>query len=198
VSYNEREIIEKCRSGDKNAFEILVKHYEKKVYNMTYRMLGNKEDALDVSQEVFIKIYKSIRSFKGESSFSTWLYRLVTNTCLDEIRKRKGKKLYSIDKPVETEFGEVNRDLIDDSNGPEEQACKMEIQEIVQKAICQLPEEQRIIIILRDIQGFSYKEMAEILQCSMGTVKSRLNRGRLALKGILESSGNLLQMLTSK
>jgi len=187
VEYNEKDIIEKCKLGDNNAFEILIKNYDKKVYNMIYRIMGNKEDALDLTQEVFIKVYKGISTFRGDSSFSTWLYRLATNTCFDENRKKKNKKTHSLDKPIETEYGEFKRDLRDDTYNPDEMLIKKEIQNLVQKAISMLPEEQRVMIVLRDIQGFTYKEISEILQCSMGTVKSRISRGRLALKNILES-----------
>ncbi len=189
MEYNEKDIIEKCKLGDNDAFEILIKNYDKKVYNMIYRIIGNKEDAFDLTQEVFIKVYKSIRNFRGDSSFSTWLYRLATNTCFDENRRKQNKKTYSLDKPIETELGQLKRDFPDDINTPDEILIKKEMQNLVQKAISMLPEEQRVMIVLRDIQGFSYKEISETLQCSMGTVKSRINRGRLALKNILESLG---------
>jgi len=188
MEYNEKDIIKKCKSGDHTAFEALINNYDKKVFNTVYRLVGNKEDALDLTQEVFIKVYRNINSFRGDSSFSTWLYRLVTNTCFDAGRKKKNEITYSLDKPIETEHGEMERELRDEGRTPDEVIIEKETQNLVHHAISLLPEEQRTMIVLRDIRGFTYKEISEILECPMGTVKSRINRGRLALKDILESS----------
>ena len=120
MEYNEKDIIEKCKSGDHTAFEALINNYDKKVFNTVYRLIGNKEDALDLTQEVFIKVYRNIKSFRGDSSFSTWLYRLVTNTRFDAGRKKKNETTYSLDKPIETEHGEMERELLDEGSTPDE------------------------------------------------------------------------------
>ncbi len=180
----EQKLIKKCMDGNLKAFDELIEKYEKTAYNIALRMLKNPEDAMDVSQEAFIKIFKSIKTFNFESAFSTWLYRIVTNTCLDFLRK-KNTNVYSIDNPIQTEDGEIERDFPDDSNTPEELYEKKLTKELVNNAIEKLDENHKAVIILRDIQGFSYEEISNILDCSIGTVKSRINRARNNLKEII-------------
>lgn len=180
----EQKLIKKCASGNLKAFDELIEKYEKTAYNIALRILKNPEDAMDVSQEAFIKVFKSIKTFNFESAFSTWLYRIVTNTCLDFIRKRNSN-VYSIDNPIQTDEGEIERDIPDESNSPEELLEKKLTQELINNSINKLEENHRIVIILRDIQGFSYEEISKILDCSMGTVKSRINRARRSLKDII-------------
>lgn len=180
----ERKLIKKCVNGDLKAFDELIEKYEKTAYNIALRMLKNPEDAMDVSQEAFIKVFKSIKTFNFESAFSTWLYRIVTNTCLDFLRKRN-PNVYSIDNPIQTDEGEIERDIPDESDSPEELLEKKLTKELVNNSINKLDENHRIVIILRDIQGFSYEEISNILDCSIGTVKSRINRARKNLKDII-------------
>ena len=180
----EHKLIKKCVKGNIDAFEELISKYEKTAYNIALKMLKNPDDALDISQEAFIKVYKSIGSFNFESSFSTWLYRIVTNSCLDFLRKNK-TKIYSIDNPIETEDGQVQREIVDNSDTPEELLEKKMTKELVHKCIEKLDENHRVVILLRDIQDFSYEEISEILDCSIGTVKSRINRARSNLKNII-------------
>lgn len=186
MEFDEKGLIEQCRNGDVAAFENLVLLYEKKVFNVAYRMLGNKDDASEIAQEVFVKVFVSINQFKGKSSFSTWVYRITVNMCLDEIRKRKKVSLIYINEGISLDDGEVEMQIATDAPGPDEMAELSELQRTVTKAILLLSEEQRTVIILRDIQGLSYKEIAEIIKCPSGTVKSRVNRARAALKHILE------------
>lgn len=183
-STSESLLIRKSIQGNMAAFEELVSIYEKKVYTIAYRMMNNHEDASDVAQEAFIKIYQKLQSFKGESTFSTWLYRIVTNTCLDELRRRK-TKVISINNPINSEYGEMEREIPDGGPTPEEIYESTEITATVQRALTRLPEEYRIAIVLKDIRGHSYEEISKILSCSLGTVKSRLSRGRNLLKEIL-------------
>lgn len=171
-------------NGNLDAFDELIEKYQKTAYNIALRMLKNPDDAMDISQEAFIKVYKSIKTFNFESAFSTWLYRIVTNTCLDFLRK-KNANVYSIDNPIQTDDGEIERDIPDSSDGPEEALEKKLTKELVNNAINKLDENHRIVIILRDIQGFSYEEISNILDCSIGTVKSRINRARNNLKEII-------------
>ncbi len=184
----ERHLISKAISGDVDAFEKIVLTYEKKVYNIAYNMFTNEQDAYDASQEVFLKLYKNLHSFKFDSSFATWLHRIAVNTCIDEYRKKKKhlqQAAFSFDEPLENESSSIKRQIKDDGLTPEEQIVKHETVSEVQRAIENLKEEHKTIIILRDIRGHSYEEVAEILACSVGTVKSRLSRARSALKQII-------------
>ncbi len=178
----EKALIRRAKKGDVSAFEELIAGYEKKVYNTVYRFFNNSEDAMDITQEIFIKVFTSLRGFKENSSFSTWLYRIAVNTCIDFLRKKKDETL-----PINDEMVAGN-DTTHSSftQLPEEFVEKQELKQALMKAINSLPEEQRICVILRDIQGFSYTEISEILMCSLGTVKSRLSRGRRALRQILK------------
>lgn len=180
----EKDLVRRAKRGDISAFEDLISGYEKKVYNTAYRFFNNAEDAMDVSQEIFIKVFTSLRRFREDSSFSTWLYRIAVNTCIDFLRKKREDVL-----PIKEEI------VMDDKTKlgfqtelPEEFVEKQEAKQAIMKAISTLPEEQRICIILRDVQGFSYTEISDILSCSLGTVKSRLFRGRRALKENLKDS----------
>ncbi|AOT72726.1 RNA polymerase sigma factor [Geosporobacter ferrireducens] len=187
----ERQLVEKSQQGDIESFELLIKNYQKLAFNIAFRMLGNTEDAADATQDAMIKVYKSISSFKGNSNFSTWLYRIVTNTCLDALRKKKKDNLLSYDKNIETEEGALEREIPDTRNMPEELVERKEhIQDLAQ-AINALPEQHRVVIVLRDIKGFSYDQIAEILDCSQGTIKSRISRARIALKETLKKNTEL-------
>ncbi len=180
VISDEALLIKSAQKGNDAAMEALLFMYEKKIYNVAYRYMGNEADAYDMAQESLIKIYKSIRTFRHESSFSSWVYRLTVNTCLDGIRKRKNEPL-SLDSTIESGF------LIEDKNSstPEAHTLNIESREDIQAAINTLSEDHRITVILRDIQGLSYEEISESLSISIGTVKSRLSRGRQRLREIL-------------
>ncbi|WP_236904913.1 RNA polymerase sigma factor [Clostridium formicaceticum] len=180
LQHQEDVLIEKAKKGDVESFELLIGAYQKKAFNIAYRILGNLEDANDMTQEALVKVYRSIHNFKGNSSFSTWLYSIVNNVCIDFIRKNKKTKLLYIDG--QQEEGAYTKELPDEMNTPECLFEKNEVKKMIHDAINQLNYEQRKIIVLRDIQGFSYQEIAEILDISVGTVKSRINRGRNHLK----------------
>jgi len=188
----EKSLLIKAKSGDIEAFEQLVEVYEKKVFNIALRMIGNYDDANDIAQEVFIRVYKSLGGFKEQSAFSTWIYRITTNVCLDELRKRKNKKVVYIDEDVKSDDGEIKRQFEATEPTPEIVAEKNYVRQVVNDAIQKLSEEHRTVIILRDIQGFSYEEIAKITKCPEGTVKSRINRARQALKDILSTKKELL------
>jgi len=182
VHISDAALVSRSRNGDLTAFDQLVKKYEKQVFNLAYRMIGNYDDANDLAQEAFLRVYRSLPKFRGDAAFSTWLYRIVSNTCLDELRRRKQQRIESLDGPITSETGDYVRQIQANSDLPEVTVEKQELREFVQKAINQLPEDHRVVIILRDLQGLSYQEIADILNCSIGTVKSRLNRGRLKLR----------------
>ncbi len=184
----EKKLIMESQKGNMESFEKLIKEYQKGAYNIAYRMLGNTEDAKDASQEAIIKIYKSIGGFKMKSSFKTWFYRVVTNTCLDYRRKRSRNKVLYLDKAINTEEGSFQREIEDSSDGPEEMLVKNENTKTLQRYITGMPEKYAMAIILRDVKGFSYSEMGKILDLPEGTVKSRISRARIMLKDIIEDN----------
>ena len=179
----------KAAKGDIEAFETLIIKYEKTIYNIALRMMISPEDAKDVSQNVLIKIYNNISRFKGDSLFSTWIYRITVNTCIDEIRKNKRKSEISMDD----EDAGVGRVIQDTNLTPEQSAIEKEGYNSIITAINELPEEYKTVITLRDIEGFSYQEVAEITECSLGTVKSRISRARAKLKELLLEKGELIE-----
>ena len=166
--------------GDGTALEELLLAYEKRVYNIAYRLMGSEADAADMAQEALIKIYRSIRGFKGEASFSSWVYRLTVNTCMDGLRKRKRA-------PISLEYTMESGMAFEDTgtDTPEERTLSIERAEDIQKAIGLLTAEHRAVVVMRDIGGLSYEEIAGSLKISIGTVKSRISRGRQRLKELL-------------
>ena len=175
-------LIKKAILGDSSAFEELIKNYERIVYNIVYRMLNDSEDVKDISQEVFIKVYRNLDKFDGKSLFSTWIYKITMNTCIDEIRKRRGKQTYSIDNEMDKE---ENKKQFANIKTPEDFYISKENREEIIDAINMLKDEYKKIIILRDINGFEYSKIAEILEISLGTVKSRIARARLKLRNLI-------------
>jgi len=188
----EKTLLGRAKAGDVNAFEQLLEGYQRRIFNIAFHMVNNYEDAGDLVQEVLIRIYKSIGGFKEQASFSTWVYRITTNVCLDDIRKKKRRKVISLDEEIKFDDGELVRQIKSDDPSPEDQAEKNEFKKSVNRAINRLSEEHRLVIVLRDIQGFSYEEIAKVLKCPEGTVKSRINRARQALKNILKNDSELL------
>ncbi|MPW24584.1 sigma-70 family RNA polymerase sigma factor [Alkalibaculum sp. M08DMB] len=175
----ELELLAKCIQGDLDAFGVLINKYSIQVYNTLHRILGNEEDAQDVSQEVFIKIYKNMHTFKGKSEFSTWLYRITINCAKDFNKKKKIDLLIDDTKDIEQEFS------YEKSSNPEAAIEEVEKRELVLKELMKLKKNQRMIIVLRDIQGLSYEEISKVLSISIGTVKSRINRARIQLRQAL-------------
>lgn len=189
----ETAVIERCKRGDLSAFDDLVRMYEKQVYNFAYRMTGNYDDANDISSEAFMKVYQAIGSFRGESNFSTWLFRIVTNLYLDHRKRSKAYMNVPLDEYIELEESSVARQIEDPSPGPSDLLESGERSEIVMKAIGELPEYQRMMVLLFHTMGQTYEEIAESLGLPIGTVKSRLNRARLSLKEKLEPVRELFQ-----
>ena len=183
---NESELVTELQAGSETAFDWLVNHYHAPVYNLILGMLGDTADSADAAQEVFLKAFKGIRSFRQGSSLKTWLYRIAIREALNHRRwfKRHNQKNVSIDaEPAE---GCAAIEIEDLSATPFDQLAAHEIQVAVQGALQQVPDVFRSAVILRDIEGLSYEEVAEVLECSVGTVKSRILRGRRSLKEILE------------
>ena len=172
-----KKTIELAKQGDEDAFSSLICRVQNTAYSIAYRYMENDADTRDAMQEAFIKMYRNLASFKGNSTFETWFTRILINCCLDELRKRKSSPgMEDIDD---------HYDLADEESLTEEQILKMERQKAVAKAIRSLPDESRNIIILREFNGLSYEELAEVLDLEPGTVKSRLNRAKQKLKEIL-------------
>lgn len=182
VSTEERNIIERCKQGDLAAFNELVKKYEKQVYNFAYRLTGNYDDANDIAQEAFLRVYNAIGSFRGDASFTTWLFRITTNVFLDDRKRARAHPHASLDEYMELEESSVARQIEDPSPSPEAITEEKERAQILQTAIHSLPDYQRAMVNLYHTQQKSYEEIAEIMDLPIGTVKSRLNRARLALK----------------
>ena len=186
----EAAIVRKVLKGDTNAFETLVLEYEKNVYNIALRMTGNSEDASDMTQEAFIKAFNSLQSFRGDSKFSVWLYRIVSNVCLDFLRSRNRRPTVSLS--VEDDDGEDTQlDVADESQSPELLLDRKLTRESVRRGLDSLPPDYRQILLLREIQGFSYEEISKALHLEVGTVKSRIFRARKRLCSFLINDGNI-------
>lgn len=183
---DESELVSELQAGSETAFDWVVTHYHGPVYNLILGMLGDTADAADAAQEVFLKAFKGIRNFRQGSSLKTWLYRIAIREALNNRRwfKRHLQKNVSID--AEPEEGAAQIEIEDLAGTPFDQLAAHEIQLAVQSALQQVPDVFRSAVILRDLEGLSYEEVAEVLDCSVGTVKSRILRGRRALKEILE------------
>ncbi len=177
---NEQSIVKKATQGDAVAFEQLMRAHEGRMYAVSLRMCGNREDALDCTQEAMLRIYRAMSSFKGQSSFATWVYRITMNTCLDELRRRKVRTSSSLDALLDSGWAPSDED-----DTPERHSIASEQRRTLERAIADLPEDMRAAIVLRDVQGFSYEEIAQMLTANVGTIKSRISRGREKLRETL-------------
>jgi len=185
----EKEIIQRVLGGDKNAFEGLVLENQKNVYNLALKMTRNEEDALDLSQEAFIKAFRQLGNFRGDSRFSVWMYRLTYNLCIDFLRRKK-PDANTISLDYEDSSGDVTPlEIPDIRNLPEESAIRSEMRKNIKSGISELPLKHREMIVMREITGMSYEEIAATLNINVGTVKSRLARARLKLIEILKEKG---------
>ena len=177
----DRQVIEACRQGDRAAFQLLFETYKDKVFSIAvYSSGGDRSVADDVTQQIFLKLFTAIRQFRGDSEFTTWLYRLVVNACLDERRRRK--RLLPLGETVAMKSS--------DRKSQEKQYARLEISEVVQAAIAELKPKFRLPILLKYIEGLSYEEIASVMGCSKGTVASRLNRGHSQLAKRLSHLNN--------
>jgi RNA polymerase sigma-70 factor (ECF subfamily) len=184
---DESELIARCRKGDVRAFDELVRRYERQIYNFAHKMTGNREDAFDVAQDALVRVFHHIDTFRSQSSFSTWLYRIVLNSYLDSRKRaRIREKSISLDQYLSEEEGFGAKQVADQAPAPDETVIEGERNRLLQEAIFSLPDYQRAMIILYHVQHVAYEEIAEILSLPIGTVKSRLNRARAALRKKLE------------
>jgi RNA polymerase sigma-70 factor (ECF subfamily) len=180
VNHEETAMISRCQQGDQEALKEIFDKYHKKVYRIAYGVVRQREEALDIVQEVFIKLFRSIKNFKGRSQFYTYLYRMVMNTAIDHARKAGRQFISSLDEEGSFEPS----DNIE--KGPERVLLQKELEERVKSAMDKLPAEQRAALTFRDVEGLSYQEMAEAMGCSIGTVMSRLHYGRKRIQELLK------------
>ena len=171
--------------GDYDAFEKLVIKYESRVYSHCMKFMVNTADAEDALQETFLQTYKSLSTFRGEAAFSTWLMKIATNNCLMRLRKRKKYDVISLDKPIEFNGSELQREVVDWSRNPMVMCGNEEMGHILNKAIKALPEDKRVVLVLKDVEGFSNLEISDMLGMTVAAVKSRLHRARLFTRDFL-------------
>jgi len=187
----ELKLVKRCLSGEKEALEEFVNLFQKPIFNLAYRLCGDRDSAEDIAQESLIRALENLKNFKGESSLYTWLYRITTNIFYDHLRQRKE---LSYDQMVYGEEEETTGlELPDEDTSVEKEVERRDIQEIVRREIEKIPSYYRTVLVLYDIEGFSYEEICQILQKPLGTVKSRLNRARELLKQRLEKYRELLE-----
>jgi RNA polymerase sigma-70 factor (ECF subfamily) len=179
-------LVKRAQEGDSSAFEDLVRRYERKVYNITYRMLGRPDEASEALQDTFLRAYRFLAKFEFKSAFYTWLYRIATNVSLTRLRQRKEPPTVSLDEPLEGysprgEKGAV-REIPDDQHTPEEDYRRQVLRDTIQKAVDELPPDYKSVIVLRDLEGLSNQEVGAAVNLSVAAVKSRLHRGRMMLR----------------
>jgi len=180
-----QKYIDQAIKGDQNAYKALLNRYERGIYNMIYQMVKNREETEDLVQETFIKAFNALESYNNQFAFSTWLYKIAFNNCIDSIRKKK-LKTYPLDKPIATKEGEVQQEIRDDSTSPEKEMLFSEKRKQINDAIRCLPQKYQKVIILRHQEERSYEEISEIMKIPLGTVKARIFRAREMLKRCLQ------------
>ena len=181
-----------ARNEDRKEFDALVQRYHKQAYNIAYRMAGNHADAEDLTQEAFIRAFRFFGQYRRELPFDSWLYKIMSNVFIDRLRRKPKAKIRSLDQPVLTEDGEASFDVADTADGPEDAILSKEMDVRIQAALDTLPEVFRLTVIYADIEGLSYEEIAEATDTNIGTVRSRLHRGRRLLRNKLKSYANQL------
>jgi RNA polymerase sigma-70 factor (ECF subfamily) len=182
----DEELMQKVKKGDVEAFDILVRRWENRLFNVIYRITGDFETSRDIRQEVFLRVYQSAKGYRSGGHFSTWLYRIAINCGINELRKRKRRQTLSLSA---SEFGEEETfqdALLDSSPGPDEIIQQSEMDEQVRAALNRLPDEQRVVIVLRHYEGLKFHQIASILNCPLGTVKSRMHHGLEQLRAKLK------------
>ncbi len=195
MSYQEDEmLVSRAQTGDQSAYNALVRKHEERAYKFAFRLTRDPEEAADVVAEAFIRVYNALPNFKGNSTFTTWLYRILTNCFLDMKKKDKSKHNVSLDASLQTEESEVHRQLEDPKASPQKDFEKVERERRMQRAVHRLPEYQRALVVMYHAEQMSYDEIAAALDLPVGTVKSRLNRARLTLRELLVKDHELFQI----
>jgi RNA polymerase sigma-70 factor, ECF subfamily len=188
----EASIVAELKAGSEDAYEWLIAHYHQPVYGLVYRILNDPADAADTTQEVFLKVFRGIKRFHGEASLKTWIYRIALHEASNQRRWwfRHKRRETTMESPIDEDEGQgfaLKETLVDEHESPFDCAAHEEIRSKVERELAQVQEPYRTTVVLRDIEGLTYEEIAEILQVSLGTVKSRLMRGRFVLKKRLET-----------
>jgi RNA polymerase sigma-70 factor (ECF subfamily) len=183
------DLINRSKAGDLDAFNLLVERYQNDVYSLALRMTSSTQTAEDVAQDTFISAFRNIERFR-EGNFRAWLLRIASNASLDELRRRKRRGGFSLDEMMDAP--ESTFEVPEEGPGPEDEAEARELESLIQRGLQTLPEDQRLAIVLRDIQGLSYEEVAETMKSSVGTVKSRISRGRSRLRDYLRMHPELI------
>jgi RNA polymerase sigma-70 factor (ECF subfamily) len=186
----ERRLVAAAQRGDVESFNALVRLYEGRVYNLSFRMLGDRDSAADAAQEAFFSAYRNLRSFRG-GSFRSWLLRIATNACYDVLRARQRRPSVSIEAAFEAGDDAAPLQVADDRETPDDAALRRELAHAIEGGLQHLADDQRLVLVLSDIQGLSYDEIAQITDTNLGTVKSRLSRARARLRDVLRA-GELL------
>ena len=197
MTQTERELVSRARAGDTAAFEQLMLDNQDRVYTLCLRMTGNREDALDLAQETFLNAWRGLSSFQGNSSFSTWVYRLASNACIDFLRKRKRRQQGESPHSLDDEEAPLPEPA-DPRGSPEEELEQRELRRAVERGLQALPDHHRQVLVMRELSGMSYQEIGAVLDLDLGTVKSRIARARLALKKFLVQEGNFSPETPSK
>ncbi len=192
----EQELVARAGAGDQSAFEQLLVQNQDRVFSLALRMVGSREDAADLAQEAFLKAWTGLPSFQGDSSFSTWIYRLTTNVCIDFIRKQQRRR--DIQTVASLEDEENWTEPADVSQDPQHRLEEQERSEALDRGLRSLPDHHRQVLVMREMGGLSYQEIAQTLELDLGTVKSRIARGRNALRKFLLAEGNLFRAPPSK
>lgn len=179
------KIAERMATRPKREFDNLVRRYHKQAYNIAYRLTGNHADAEDLTQEAFVRAFRFFGNYRRDLPFENWLYRIISNLFVDDLRRKPKARIHSLDAPVSSDAtSESNAffEIPDNRDNPERVVLHEELDEQIQKALAQLPPDFRMTVILADIEGMSYEEISETMRCSLGTVRSRLHRGRKLLR----------------
>lgn len=187
-------LIERSQKGDRQAFDTLIRKHEKRAYQYAYRLTSNPEEAGDVVADAFVRVYSALHNFKGQSAFTTWLYRILTNCFLDMRKKERSRPSTSLEAALQTDEGDLERQVEDDKPTPLDEAERSERERAIEGAVSLLPEYQRAMITMYHVETLSYEEIAEALDLPIGTVKSRLNRARLSLRELLVSDEELFKL----
>lgn len=190
VRNEDLDLVTRCKQGDTDAFEPLVGKYQRKMVNIAYRIIGIYDDACEVAQDAFVSAYKNLKNFRGDSQFSTWLYSITVNLAKNRAQKTRtesGRQAFSLNDTLKTDTGEISVDLPSGDPSALDRLEQRDVQKGVQECINGLEEEFRTVVVLREIQGFAYNEISDILNIAEGTVKSRLFRARDMLRDCLRN-----------
>lgn len=190
---DDNTLITRAAAGDPHAFDTLIRRHEARAYQYAYRLTRNPEIAADVVAETFVRVHHALPNFKGQSSFSTWLYRILTNCFLDMKKKDRNKPTTSLDSTINTGDGEMERQIEDPHGTPQDDMEKSEREERIEEAVSMLPPYQRAMITMYHGENLSYEDIAAALDLPIGTVKSRLNRARLSLRDLLKKHEELFR-----